>query len=74
MATRKYWGEGFWRVENALEYLTDYQEIYSRVSEVLHSGEEDGRVFRDMEYNYNVLFDLADQELRHDLALISQYS
>jgi hypothetical protein len=65
-ATRGDWSDGPWRVSNALskfEVITKLDEdIHKEYSEILQEF-EDGRSFRDCEYNYDVLFDMVDPKL-----------
>lgn len=76
MDTRLDWSEGFYRVEDAIqdfivETLVD-QMIVDDVSSYL-DGECDGRVFRDCNYNYDVLFDLVEEDLEQDYNVVSKY-
>lgn len=73
--TRCDWNDGPYRVKYALNKLkieteTD-QEIYDCVSGIVNNWENhDGRSFRDCKWNYDVLFDGAeDQKLMRDILL-----
>ena len=74
--TRGDWSDGFYRVENAIQDFvveTDLdQKIVDDVSSYL-DGEHDGRVFRDCEYNYDVLSTLIDEDLKQDYDVVSKY-
>jgi hypothetical protein len=65
MDTRGDWSDGFYRVEYALgRFNADTpmdKEIYYAVHAAVHSGEEDGRIFRDLgEFGYDAILKLAD--------------
>lgn len=79
--TRGYWGEGFGKVENALACFSveteEDKEIYQEYSEILdqhNNGDcEDGRVFRDCEFNYSALFAKVDEDLMKDYETLKEY-
>lgn len=79
--TRGNWLEGFGKVENALNsfiVLTEEdKEIYQEYEEILSQHAEgdceDGRVFRDCEFNYSVLFGKVDPELMKDYETLQEY-
>lgn len=67
-ATRGDWSDGFYRVEHALgrfEVVTeDDRKMVADVSSCM--AHDDGRVFRDTEWNYDKIFQYANQEsVRH---------
>lgn len=69
--TRNDWSDGFYLVENALteEVRKINPEIYEAVYAVCYDEEDwdkDGRVFRDMKWNYNEIYSLLDKELVED--------
>lgn len=68
-ATRGDWSDGFYRVEYALDKFTiGCEEDTYIVADILNCMDsDDGRVFRDTTYNYNVLYGMANQELLADL-------
>lgn len=79
--TRGYWGEGFGKVEWALskfdvvtEEDKEIEKEYSEVLEEHNNGDcEDGRVFRDCEFNYSVLFGKVSEELMKDYETLKEY-
>lgn len=64
--TRGDWSYGFWRVEHALHKVSEveYPEIVADILDCM--SDDDGRVFRDTTYNYDVLFGMVDEELYKD--------
>jgi len=76
--TRGDWSDGFYRVENALGRFTAETDVDKRIaeslSELVWGDERDGRIFRDCEYNYSVLYGMADAKLYELFAKLSQYS
>lgn len=64
--TRNDWSDGFDGVESALgRFNADSpvdQLIYDDISACLECEDRDGRIFRDTEYNYSVLYGMADQK------------
>lgn len=79
--TRGNWSERFGKVENALDkfiVLTEEdKEIDQEYEEILdqhNQGDcEDGRVFRDCEFNYSVLYAKVDQDLMTDYETLKEY-
>ena len=68
--TRGDWSDGFYRVEYALgKFKVETQEddlIYGDISGCMNC--DDGRIFRDTDYNYSILYDrFANQELLADI-------
>lgn len=63
--TRCNWSEGFYRVRSALDRFKieteEEKTIISDISECMYC--DDGRVFRDCEYNYSVLYDKVNPEI-----------
>lgn len=78
-STRNDWNDGCYAVEDKL-YLLDQsieleKKIYNELQE-LCSDFEDGRCFRDCQYNYSVLYDMVDEDilrLWQELCNISGY-
>lgn len=66
MKTRGDWSNGFWRVEAALDGVpySEYPDIVTDIYDCMDY--DDGRVFRDTTYNYDVLFGMMDEELYRD--------
>jgi hypothetical protein len=80
LAVRGDWNEGCDSVEYALgrfpvETVED-QEIFDNVTKAVDIFHEDpdGRVFRDIEYNYSVLFTKVDPEILADYEVIRKYN
>lgn len=75
--TRDDWIDGFYKVENALaSFVVEKdldKEIEKEIQELLNSGEEDGRVFRDCQYNYDHLYTLANPVIVQDYQTLSKY-
>lgn len=70
--TRGDWSEGFYRVEDALgRFTVETQEddlIYGDISGCVAESDGDGRIFRDTDYNYSILYTIfANQELLSDI-------
>lgn len=64
--TRGDWSEGFWRVENALgrfkiETDTD-KEIAAALCGCLGNDDRDGRIFRDIKWNYDAILKLVQNK------------
>jgi hypothetical protein len=75
--TRGDWNEGFWRVEDALnrfkpETPEDFL-IFRNVMGCCDGHESDGRIFRDTEYSYDVLFKMVNPEIYNDYIKLSDY-
>jgi hypothetical protein len=76
--TRCDWSDGFYKVEDALGdfHIENDQdsEIYNCVQERLNSDEQDGRIFRDCMWNYDVLYSIVEnQELLQDAQLCLEH-
>lgn len=75
--TRGDWSDGFYRVEDALDSFDVETErdraVFNTVQEILDGDESDGRVFRDCEYNYDVLYDMVDEALLKDYNAVNQH-
>lgn len=75
--TRDDWIDGFYKVENALaSFVVEKdldKEIEKEIQELLNSGEEDGRIFRDYQYNYDYLYTLANPVIVQDYQTLSKY-
>lgn len=76
-ATRNDWSEGFYKVENALaSFVVEKdldKEIEKELQELLNSEEQDGRIFRDCQYNYGYLYSLATTAIVQDYQTLTQY-
>jgi len=73
--TRGDWSDGFWRVSDALgrfKIETDEdKDIANDVVSYLNGDHDDGRVFRDCEWNYGRLFETAaDSQLSQDIQFL----
>lgn len=79
--TRGYWGEGFGKVEYALDRFVveteedkEIEKEYAEILEEHNNGDcEDGRVWRDCEYNYSVLFGKVSEEIMKDYETLKEY-
>lgn len=76
--TRCDWNDGFYKVEDALENFNiendQDNEIYNCVQELLVSEDQDGRIFRDCEWNYDTLYSLIEnEELLQDAQLCLEH-
>lgn len=76
-ATRNDWNDGFYKVENALaSFVVEKdldKEIEKELQELLNSEEQDGRIFRDCQYNYGYLYTLTNPAIVQDYQKLSQY-
>lgn len=76
-AVRNDWNDGFGPVEWALGSFVveteEDKEIEACIQELLDSEEEDGRIFRDCEYNYSVLYSKVDPDLMQDYETLRNY-
>lgn len=77
MQTRGDWSEGYYRVESALrnfELATPIDtEIEQELSELCDGDQDDGRVFRDCNFNYGFILEtLANQALYDDLKKLAE--
>jgi len=76
--TRNDWNDGFYLVENALtgfKVVSDTDKaIEAEIMEILQGDEDDGRIFRDCNYNYSVLYSMVeDAQLVDDLSRVNTY-
>jgi hypothetical protein len=79
--TRGYWGEGFGKVEYALDKFEvqteEDKEIHEEYDSILqdhNNGDcEDGRIFRDCEYNYSFLYGKVSEEIMKDYETLKEY-
>jgi hypothetical protein len=73
--TRGDWSCGFYRVEDALngfEVVTDAdKEIHDEIMSLME--QEDGRVFRDCNNNYSVVYGLVEPSLLADFLKVCEY-
>lgn len=76
-ATRNDWNDGFYKVENALaSFVVEKdldKEIEKELQELVIGEEQDGRIFRDCQYNYGYLYTLANPVIVQDYQKLSQY-
>lgn len=76
-AVRNDWNDGFGPVEWAISKFTveteEDKEIETCIQELLESEEQDGRIFRDCEYNYSVLYGKVSEELLKDFETLKEY-
>jgi hypothetical protein len=76
-AVRNDWNDGFGPVEWAISKFTveteEDKEIESCIQDLLESEEQDGRIFRDCEFNYNFLFSKASEEILVDYETLKSY-
>lgn len=76
-AVRNDWNDGFGPVEWAISKFTveteEDKEIEACIQELLESEEQDGRIFRDCEFNYNFLFSKASEEILVDYETLKSY-
>jgi hypothetical protein len=74
LKTRNDWNEGFYRVENAFRGFSIETDIDNKISQcidnILNDNEGDGRIFRDCEYSYDVLFSMVDSDLFIDYNVV----
>lgn len=70
------WSDGFWQAELALNAFVPESDLDNDILECIQgiydssveNGDIDGRVFRDCEYNYGVLYGMVeDEQLKADL-------
>ena len=79
--TRGYWGEGFGKVEYALDRFVveteedkEIEKEYAEILEEHNNGEcEDGRVFRDTQYSYSFLYGKVSEEIMKDYETLKEY-
>lgn len=79
-ANRNDWNDGPDYAECGLNGFTTANEvdnlIYDEISNLIANWDGDGRCFRDCKWNYSVLFDMVDTDLREDynkaLTLVKQ--
>lgn len=76
-STRNDWSEGFYKVENALaSFVVEKdldKEIEKELQDMLKSEDQDGRIFRDCQYNYGYLYTLTNPAIVQDYQTLSQY-
>lgn len=76
-AVRNDWNDGFGPVEYALAKFVvgnpEDEEIEKCLQGILESEEDDGRIFRDCEYNYSALYAKAPDELLADYETLKEY-
>jgi len=76
-AVRNDWNDGFGPVEWAISKFTveteEDKEIEACIQDLLESEEQDGRIFRDCEFNYNFLFSKASEEILVDYEILKSY-
>lgn len=69
--TRNDWSDGFWRVKSAIDEYKAHPDhdptVAHEIQDILDNEyTDDGRVFRDCEWNYRVLYALIDKQLVED--------
>lgn len=74
---RNDWNDGFGRVEWAISQFVieteEDKEIEAEINEILESEERDGRIFRDCNYNYSVLYQKVNPEIMQDYETFKEY-
>lgn len=79
--TRGYWGEGFGKVEYALDRFVveteedkEIEKEYAEILEEHNNGDcEDGRIFRDTQYSYSFLYGKVGEEIMKDYETLKEY-
>lgn len=76
--TRNDWNDGYGRVQYAISAFEaeteEDKEIFESIHELAYESEDvDGRVFRDCEYNYSVLYGKVDAEILSDYETLKTY-
>jgi hypothetical protein len=79
--TRGYWGEGFGKVEYALDRFVveteedkEIEKEYAEILEEHNNGDcEDGRIFRDTQYSYSFLYGKVSEEIMKDYEILKEY-
>lgn len=79
--TRGYWGEGFGKVEYALDRFVveteedkEIEKEYAEILEEHNNGDcEDGRIFRDTQYSYSFLYGKVSEEIMKDYETLKEY-
>lgn len=76
-AVRNDWNDGFGPVEWTISKFTveteEDEDIEACIQNLLESEERDGRIFRDCEYNYSVLYGKVSEELMKDYETLKEY-
>ena len=76
-AVRNDWNDGFGPVERAISKFTveteEDKEIEACIQDLLESEEQDGRIFRDCEYNYSFLYGKVSEEILNDYETLKSY-
>jgi hypothetical protein len=71
---RNDWSDGFWKAKNGIDGFTVVTDLDKRIQESLYetlSECEDGRDFRDCQYNYSELYSMVeDEDLYKDYELV----
>ena len=71
------WNDGYSYAETGLSGFhaetAEDNDIVADISSYIEDWDGDGRVFRDCEYNYNVLYKMADKALLKDLQTLQEY-
>lgn len=71
---RNDWSDGFWKAKNGIDGFNAETDLDKRIQESLYetlSECEDGRDFRDCQYNYSELYSMVnDEELYKDYELV----
>ncbi len=73
MMNRNDWNDGYWYAENGLGQFTietdEDKKIYKNIRDCIDNWDGDSRVFRDTEYNYDIISGMVDQTLIADYTL-----
>lgn len=76
-AVRNDWNDGFgpveWSISEFIVEIEEDKDIEACIQELLESEEQDGRIFRDCEYNYSVLYGKVSEELMKDFETLKEY-
>ena len=71
------WNDGYSFAETGLSGFhaetAEDNDIVADISSYIEDWDGDGRVFRDCEYNYGVLYGMADEALMKDLQTLQEY-
>lgn len=77
-ATRNDWNDGYGRVQYAIDSFDavteEDKEIFEEIHELAYESEDiDGRVFRDCQFNYSMLYGKVSAELMADYDVLQEY-
>lgn len=78
LKNRSDWNDGYHYAEVGLSKFSIEsdidQEIYDDIQGIIDQDDVDGRYFRDMKYNYSVLFGMVDEDLSKDYQSIIEFA